>query len=97
MRLSSIAISFVFAALVALGCTPTEKAAASAALDFSAAVCTELEKQPEPGFVYFTCAAIDVGEAVGKGLFAAKKPKQTLVVRVRKEDAPAFAALHRRR
>jgi hypothetical protein len=74
----------MFIASAVIACTPAEKAAAKSVLDISGAICTELAVQPEPAWVTFACAVVSVGDAAGP----------TFLAKVKKEDAPTFAARH---
>jgi hypothetical protein len=65
-----------------VSCTPAAKADVKSALDVATAACAALETQPEPSAVVFTCTGITVADGAA----------HVFLIRVPKEDAPAFAA-----
>lgn len=63
-------------------CTP--KQAETGTVDITDATCAELATQPEPEWVSFTCTLVRDVDGVAK----------TFLAKVKKEDAPTFAARH---
>lgn len=72
----------IVVATIVSSCTPQAK---SAAIDLTDAVCKQLESQPEPTWVVFSCEIVQAGETI---LLTAKVPS---------ERAKTFAAAHTKR
>jgi hypothetical protein len=85
MRTTTLfALALSVLAISVSGCSMPD---AKTVLDVSDAVCEQLDGtlQDEPEWVKFTCSVIDLGD----------KASHVFMTKVKKEDAPVFAARHR--
>lgn len=85
---AALALPIVVLALTVTGCGMRTQDVSKLILDVSDAACEQLDDslQDEPDWMKFTCKAVDAGD----------KLAPIFMVRVRKEDAPVFAARHRK-
>jgi hypothetical protein len=69
-----------------LACTPAAVAVEQVVANIADGACTQLDAQPEPGWVYFVCSLVQ----------AADTHVTSLTVKVPADQAPKFAAAHPR-
>jgi hypothetical protein len=94
MKLYLIAIASLLS-ITACAAAATVLAVETAVVDLTGAVCTQLDKQTEPGWVSFVCA-LDQGLGGGNnGMSSVKGRLQTITIQVPADGAAAFAAAHK--